>query len=121
VTTVGGTLTTGAAGRINWLCDSATRAWHMLRPDHLWNRVISSLPSVNQSNALQVYNNYLLPNLQRLVNDPKTTKEVITLTNGATKIIYTGIINGQTVIVRIWLSPNGQQIVEDAFPLIKGG
>jgi RHS repeat-associated protein len=110
----GGPLIGGASQNINWLCDSADKAYKICRPDHHWNYVVDSMPTVTPQNAPQVYNTQVLPVCQRVV-DSCASPQAQTLANGAHKMIYTGVVNGYDVIVQIWVSPIGQLVVENAW------
>jgi hypothetical protein len=100
------------APAVNWLADNTLRAWHIVRPEHVWERV-ASLPAPNTfANALTNYR-AILPVIEEIVATP--APRTVTLANGAQKLIYVGAHAGQQITVRIFVSPTGQRLIEDAW------
>ena len=105
----------GAAEEINWLEDNANRAWHIVRPDHIWEQIVNFVQPNTPGNAVQNYQSSVLPILQRIVNNPVTTSIDPAYRGVGIKTLYEGLEAGRTVVVRVWESPTGQKLIEDAW------
>ena len=107
-----GYIGTSSVPAVNWLANNAQRAWHIIRPQHLWDKIVNLPLSNTFANATTNYQ-AILPHLERIVSRSPTTTQ--TLANGATIQIWNVIYQGQNVVVKIWLSPTGQRIISDAW------